>query len=71
MLNNVCLYLVSGGAAEPRLDGVDADLCDACGVLGADEEEEADAHQLLVRKQGEPVLATAVLPGWVFSADAM
>ena len=65
MLNNVCPYLVSGGAAESCLDGVDADLCDARCVFRADEEEEADAHQLLVRQKGEPVLAAAVLPGWV------
>ena len=71
MLNNVCPYLVPRGAAEPCLDGVDADLCDACGVLGADEEEEANAHKLLVRQQGEPVLATPVLDAWVFSAAVM
>ena len=65
MLKNVCPYLVARGAAEPGLDGVDADFGDARGVLGADEEEEADAHQLLVRQQREPVLAAAVLPGWV------
>ena len=58
-------YLVSGGASESRLDGVDADLCDARCVLGADEEEEADAHQLLVRQKGEPVLAAPVLGEWV------
>ena len=39
----------------------------------ADEEEEADADELLVGQQGEPVLAAAVLGGWVgrlFSAAA-
>ena len=55
--------LVSGCASEPGLDGVHADLGDAGGVLGADEEEEADADELLVGEQGEPVLAAAVLGG--------
>ena len=45
--------LVAGGAAHAGLDAVDGHVPDVRRELGLDEDVEADAHQLLVRHQGE------------------